>query len=55
MLNSLQILLMSVRRCGRHTGEQYVNIVQARVMYSLVLIGSKCDDLKVRQVRFKVL
>ena len=42
---------MSVRMCGHHTGEQYVKVEQTRVMYSLVLIDSECDDLKVRGIR----
>ena len=44
---------MSVRRYGHHTGEQYVNVEQTGVTYSLVLIDSECDDLKVRQISLK--
>ena len=33
----------------------YDKVERTRVMYSLVLIDGECDDLKVRQIRFKVL
>ena len=47
-------LLMSVKWCGCHTGEQYVNI-PCRTNKGHVLIDSKCDDLNVQQIRLKIL